>query len=139
MAEVIDKEVDGALGTLVQHPLYAAARLLQFAEREYYTRAAGEGSRDLSLEVLQPIVASVGDIDAYSETLQRFALDHDAKLSTLLRAHADDAVNILLSQPEVVILYERSLNGPYLLEDALRGTVPEDWLEQVRDAWGHQI
>jgi hypothetical protein len=70
--------------------------------------------------------------------LGAFATTHDGKLRQLLQAHADDRVNILLSQPECVVLFELLDADEFSLADACRD-LPDDWIEPVRAAWGGNV
>lgn len=138
LAELIDGEVGRALVTLVDHPLYPASRLLAAAEREYYSRCAGDGVRELSLEVLKLVAPLVGDLEAYGERLRLFAAEHDAKLRQILADHVDDQVDILLSQPECLVLFERLEVDSFALLDACRD-LPTEWLDPITDAWGQIV
>lgn len=140
LTEIFDREVENAMSTLIDNPLFPAAQLLSFANAEYFSRCAGGDvtETELSHEILHMIAPLIVDLENYQSTLHEFAQKHDAKLRQILPRHINDKVNVLLSQPECVVLFERLVSDQYSLTTACDG-LPEGWLESLQDAWGTDI
>ena len=139
LAEMMDNESETGMTVMVEHPLYPASRLLAYAEREFYARVQHEFSSELSLEVLRVVVPLVGNIEDYSRTLEAFATSNDPKLTQVLYSHAEDPVNILLSQPEAIVLFELASRDEHRLRDAWDRILDPEWLEPIFDAWGATV
>ena len=139
LAELIDGEAERGKAAMTGNPRYPAARLLAIAEREFTPRTGQDFDRDLSLDILQPISATISDIDAYASELHDFSEAHDVRLRQVLAAHADDTFNFILSQPEAVVLFYELERDEYRLRDLWNSHFDPDLLDPVIDAWPQAI
>jgi ppGpp synthetase/RelA/SpoT-type nucleotidyltranferase len=139
LSEVLDNEAERGVACMVDHPLYKASRLLDIAEREYYLRASEPTDRDVALDVLDAVAPLIGDLDEYDDHFRTFVAANDAKIRRILEEYASAGLNLLVAQPEALVVFERLAMDEHALVDAWNQQLPEYWLDDLRAAWGYDI
>ncbi|MFF6828090.1 hypothetical protein [Streptomyces longwoodensis] len=145
LVELYDLEVERGVDALTLHPdVTRSNRLLEEAEHLYRTFTEHSPRRDLSEEIVDVLIQTVGpDTSAYLERLAVFA---EERRSDLERAYSDYGPNsdhflkhgryVLASQPESLIIFERLSTAKLLLHGIWLDQLPESLLADMADAWG---
>ncbi|MGZ8758769.1 MAG: hypothetical protein ACXWXC_12625 [Aeromicrobium sp.] len=140
--EIFDESVDQTLRELSQSPLAPLTELLRHAESIFLDFNDTPGRDDISLEVLQEVLPTIElPVDEYGDLLETFAARHHDKLAAIYDAFGagspweTDAKYIEFTQPESLVLFERIDAHDGRLDEAIRGSTLQGWVEALRAAW----
>ncbi|MGF0246239.1 hypothetical protein ACQR36_17880 [Rhodococcus erythropolis] len=144
LVEMFDEEVDTVMDELTSDPRYRNALLLREAERWFLTFATEPGDRDLSVEVLDQINASLDDLEVglYRGKLAAFVDERRLQIEDALKDYGvgsdyeKEFTYFLFTQPEALIVWERLESKPLAIARAVKGTDLEAAVGALADVWG---
>ncbi|MFE2914231.1 hypothetical protein [Kitasatospora indigofera] len=145
LVELYDLEVERGVQAMSRHPELADSnQLLDLAEGVYRTFTGHPYSRELSHDVVDVLLSTIGDDTvAYGEKLAEFV---DSFRGRIEQAYVDYGPSsdhflkhnryLLASQPESLIIFERLTNARFRLQGTWDGQLPETMLTDMAQAWG---
>jgi ppGpp synthetase/RelA/SpoT-type nucleotidyltranferase len=140
LMEVFDAEVERVVKTMEAGPGYITSRLLRLAEEVYFDYASVDYDAALSRDVLQALQPTIPtDLDSYGPHLADWSESHRGKLEDRIGRYGEDPAVPLLSQPEIVILFERLDDNPDAVERHWAEALPPDLLTEVQTIWGVEL
>lgn len=149
LVELIDEEVHRAMARLLDDPAYPAGLLTQQAEQAFFMASSWKHNWQLSQMVLPVLVESIPADERieYGQQLLAFVATHTATLKRIYQQYgngselSDDPRYALLTQPEALVLFERSTNAEQMLLAAVTdGGNDLRWLiDPVLAIWGKPL
>lgn len=149
LVEVFDEEVKRTVATTRADPDYPQGRLLHDAERAFFQVAAWDYDRELTHHVLDVAVRAVPPLEqaTYGDRLLEFVGDHRDRITTWLADYGPGSGlegstrYALVSQPEALVLIERSEHAEMLLASVIDEAGPDmrRLVAPVLAAWGRPL
>lgn len=135
--EVSDREFDRLNREL---PLEANVQMLKAIERHYYTLSSRRPDVELSLQVLKLLVPLYHEsVTAITDRMEKFVSENRAFLEELYLQFSEvtaEKTTAFISQPELLMIYERLLNDRTAMKKAWNEVYPEKELERIANAFG---
>ena len=143
LVELYDLEVERGVKALDEHPDFSRNnRLLAEAERIYQTFSLHPYDRELSQDVVDVLIDSIGDEPGYADRLVEFAEEQRPRLERLYEEYGPASEQflehgryLLVSQPESLIIFERLANARYDLQETWEGSLEDRWLDDMARIW----
>lgn len=142
LIEIFDDEVTRAKSLIESDPAFRDSVVLSVLESAFFSICDKPFNRDLSLEVVGHLLPTLTDLEItdYSTIVKNFVDEHAEKLADIYTDYeADDRFNVLVFQPESLMIFERLEADPYQLKDQWVERLPLAMLEQMAAAWGKGI
>lgn len=140
LVELFDEEVSRARQEILDLPGKEAARVLDALDPYFYRLAGRDYDVELSLQIITTLVGLFDDdeLPRIGDVIERFVTEHDEKLQRLYDRHRDfhGVDELLLFQPEALLVFERIENDPFVLEQEWSRYYPPDLLQQLALHWG---
>ncbi len=142
IVEIFDKEVVAARQEILTQPNFPEAMMLDSLESQYYRLVGRPFDRELSLHVVQALrpLFTASELDRYDSMLHDFVDQHEGKLGEIYEDYAEDKrVDLLLYQPESLLVFELLEKDPFRLRQAWSRVLPVDLLESLASIWGRPM
>ncbi|MCI2975531.1 MAG: hypothetical protein MP439_05585 [Ferrimicrobium sp.] len=141
LLELFDGEVERGRDQIRRLPGYEEARMLTILEQQFWTLVARPTDVDLSKRIITVLLPLIGSDNAsdYKSTLDTFVETHREKLDEIFADYAEDDRNVLLSQPECLLVFERLTVDPFALVDVWQRHLPTDLLTSLSEVWGTPV
>lgn len=145
LVEMFDEEVQRVSDILPTLPGAEVLDLLDIAESRFLAVAHSPSNRDVSIQVLRAIAASIepAERESYGDLLDAFIHSEHARLTQLFEEYGAHSVvsyvpsYLLFGQAESLILLERMTAKPFALVDCWRkNNLPPEYLEALAGAAG---
>lgn len=140
LVELFDEEVSRAQEEILDLPGKEAARLLDELDPYFYRLAGRDYDSELSLQIITTLAGLLDhdELRRIGDVIERFVTKHEEKLQRLYDRHRDlhGVDELLLFQPEALLVFERIENDPFILEQEWSRHYPPDLLEQLALLWG---
>lgn len=138
--ELFDEEVTRARKEILALPGKDAARLLENLDQHFYRFAGRDYDSELSLQILSTLgtLFDQEELDRIDQIIDVFITIHAERLQLLYEAHRNlqEPVELLLFQPEALLVFERLEHDPFILEEEWAKHYPPNLLEQLAIMWG---
>ena len=135
--EVSDREFDRLNREL---PSEANVQMLKALEHHYYTLSSRKPDVELSLQVLKLLVPLYHEnVTAIADRIAKFVSENRASLEDLYSQFSEvtsEKTIAFISQPELLMIYERLLNDRTAMRKAWNQVYPEKELERIANACG---
>jgi len=143
LTELFDTELSGCREDLRSLPGYDNAALLMRLERQFFRFTASAYRRSLSLTVIEALrTAYPGQSgEQVANVVDNFVATKASDLkATLARRDVDPQMDVMLSQPESLLVFERiSANRINTLRKAWSGVLPLEYLQHLAELWGSAV
>jgi ppGpp synthetase/RelA/SpoT-type nucleotidyltranferase len=143
VVELFDLEVARFLDEARRTPGYAEAEALRPLGEELLQRfdIRRRADRQLSLTLAASLVPLYGlaPDEVYPQVLADWISANEEALRVQFAEAAALALNPLIHQPEVFIIFERLSNDTRRLEEAWPERLPRAWLVDLAEAWGTPV
>jgi ppGpp synthetase/RelA/SpoT-type nucleotidyltranferase len=140
LMEIFDDQAQRAREAIHNQPGFPEAVVLDELEEHFYRFTGRDFDRLLSLEIIHelwPLIEGAGQ--PYGPAIDAFVQQYHAKLEEIFERYAEDDRNLLLSQPESLLVFEQLERDPFRLTAQWNQGLPMDLLEPLGDAWGKPI
>jgi len=139
--ELLDGKVERGRDQIRRLPGYEEARMLTILEQQFWTLVARPTDVDLSKRIITVLLPLIGSDNAsdYKSTPDTFVETHREKLDEIFADYAEDDRNVLLSQPECLLAFERLTVDPFALVDVWQRHLPTDLLTSLSEVWGTPV
>lgn len=135
--EVADREFDRLNGEL---PSEANVQMLKALEHHYYTLSSQSPDVELSLQVLDLLLPLYHEsVTGIAERIETFVSKNRAFLEELYSQFNDvdiEKKTAFVSQPELLMIYERLVNDSTAMRKAWNAVYPEKELERIANQFG---
>ena len=135
--EVADREFDRLNRELPSDP---NVQMLKALERHYYTLSSRPPDIELSLEILKLLIPLYHEnVPAITEHMEQFVSSNQKFLRDLYSQlnEADvEKKSAFVSQPELLMIYERLVNDSTAMRKAWNAVYPEKELERIANHFG---
>jgi len=142
LVELFDKEVTEAREAVLGQSGYREAMILEILEGQYYRLTGRSYDRELSREianVLRPLLDSA-EIDGFDSLMRSFVEKNEDKLQHIFHDYeSDERVDLLLFQPESLLVFERLEKDEFRLRAAWEKTLAPTLLESLASVWGRAL
>ena len=117
------------------------AALLDHLEEHFYRLTGREFDRQLSLEILHDLRPLLENEQGkpFLVEFDEFIGRHRDKIEGIFERYAEDDRNLLLFQPESLLVFDLLERDPFKLEEVWKRSLPMDLLEQLTTVWGRPI
>lgn len=142
LVELFDKEVTEAREAILGQPEYREAMILDTLEGQYYRLTGRPYDRELSREIanaLRPLL-DPEEVDRFDSLMRGFVDRNADKLQGIFHDYAaDERVDLVLFQPESLLVFERLEKDPFKLKAAWSKVLSPTLLESLASVWGRSI
>ena len=139
LAELFDKEGDGAWSAFREAPGYVAAVAAEGLEREFF-RLTGQLQVDaLTTEVLKTVLLPGYSVEQLSDIpglMEQYLSDNRTKIQDVLDRYRGDDRHFFLHRPEALMIFEQLDRDPFSLETRWGARYPAADLRAMGDVWG---
>jgi ppGpp synthetase/RelA/SpoT-type nucleotidyltranferase len=142
LMEIFDDQVEQARRAIQEQPGFEDAHMLQALELHFFPLAARDYDRQLSLEILNILrpLLSGAELDEFGRDMSEFVASNQAKLIELFAEYAqDDRQNLLLFQPEALLVFRLLGDRSFQLRDVWEDALPEELLDDLEAIWGGTV
>ena len=142
LIELFDEQVSYCRSIITGSSGFLEGYMLAQLEKLYYRFTAKSYSKELSLEIISQLLPlfSTEEKATVDELLDTFVKTNQVKLQSIYDEYSsDDRCNVLLFQPESLLIFERMTKDPFLLKEQWLRSLPEDLLQSLGDIWGVSI
>ena len=142
LIELFDEQVSYCRSIIIGSPGFMEGYMLAQLEKHYYRFTAKSYSQELSLDIISQLLPlfSAEEKATVDELLDTFVKTNQDKLQCIYDEYAnDDRCNVILFQPESLLIFERMTKDPFRLKDQWLRSLPEDLLQSLGDIWGVSI
>jgi putative GTP pyrophosphokinase len=142
LVEIFDNEVENSRKTILEHPNFLQAQILDQLEQQFYRLTARPFDRELSFQLIKNLEAIIdpGEIENFGNLIREFVDRNDHKLKQIFEDYASDPhCSPLLFQPEVLLIFERLEKDEFKLKDSWIKILPLSLLESLASIWGESV
>ena len=143
LTELFDSELSGCRAQIQVLPGYENAQILASLERQFFRFTASAYRQSLSLRVIDALRSAYPSLKGklISDLIEDFATNRNQDLrATYRRRDVDPVMDVMLSQPESLLVFERlSANRNNALREAWMRVLPLDYLIHLAELWGSTV
>jgi len=143
VTELFDSELSGCRAEIQALPGYDRAQILMRLERQFFRLTASAYRRSLSLTMIDALWSAYPSLSGtqVSDLIDDFVSRRTRDLrATYQRRDIDPLMDVMLSQPESLLVFERlSANRSNALRRAWTSVLSLDYLEHLAELWGSAV
>lgn len=139
LLEVFDEEVRRARDSVVGHPDYPLAQVIEALEEALLRVSAQETDTELTQLTVEALFADRNreEIREAATRIRDWAENNSSRLAELYEHYRDDDRNPLLFQPEAILVFWELDDGDrYRLKTAWDRHLPHEYLQSLASIWG---
>jgi ppGpp synthetase/RelA/SpoT-type nucleotidyltranferase len=140
LVSIFDSEIQRAMTDHSKSPTYAAAGMLKAVDQLFARWRTEDSNDDLSttvLDILKETYPQPFDLEAFKTAVNGFVEENADALDIIFEAHRNDGEELLLWQPESLVLAERLHNAKFGLRSVwVRNNLDPGWLDDIATAFG---
>lgn len=142
LLEIADRNFDSISAEVAALPgAYAAGTMLSL-EKHFYRFTDTEYDPELSQQVLEDLrqLFSSIEIAKMPSIIDNFVAENETKLQSIFEEYrgVDDGP-LFLSQPEVLLIFQRLESDPFVLQELWSAHYPHEELERLAIVWGKPL
>lgn len=140
LMEIFDDQAQRARSAVHGQQGFPEAAVLDRLEEHFYRFTGRDFDRLLSLEIVKSLMPLIENREqAFGPALDAFVERHGTKIEEVFESYADDDRNLLLFQPESLLVFEHLEEDPFRLADVWMRSLPMDLLEPLAAVWGKPV
>ena len=143
LTELFDTELSGCRQELRTLPGHDSAAVLMRLERQFFRFTVSAYRRSLSLNVIDALRSaySEGNGEQIADLVDAFVDSRTSDLrATFARRDIDPQMDVMLSQPESLLVFERiNANRINALRQAWSSVLPLEYLQHMAELWGSAV
>lgn len=141
LVELFDDQVAHVRGTILTHPDYPAARVIDTLESRIVRFTSPSRDTELTKIVVDTVLEGMDEeeLERLPELLEQWAIENEDKLGEIYVAYSGDARHPLLRQPEALLVFHqlgRGLSFKTELRQVWERRLPLTYLEGLANVWG---